>query len=101
MAESNKKVILNHLEAIYAAYPRKMGKGAGMRKAVVQIKTIEDVELLRLAIANYRAYLQREGTEPKYMLYWSTFLTNWRDWLDPETGTVAEQKLDLKGMGFE
>lgn len=98
----NKKGIHDRVLAIYAEYPRKMGKSAGLKKALVHCKSIEDTVLLRVAVKNYIAHLEREGTEPQYYLYFSTFMTQWRDWLEADIGSVAKLgRPDLSGMGFE
>jgi hypothetical protein len=89
------------LAAIYEKYPRKMGKSAGWKTAIAQCKTMGDLDQLELAISHYCAYVKREGTERQYILYFSTFMHQWRDWLDSDTGSVIEEKLDLSDLGFE
>lgn len=96
-----KKTKNGRIAEVYAIYPRKLGKSAGMKKAMGQCKTMAEVNKLEIAVKNYIAHITREGTEPKFILYWSTFLNGWRDWLDPETGTTVTQKLDLSGIKFE
>lgn len=101
MAETKKKSVHQRVEEIYALYPKKMGKSAGFRKAVVKCKT--EVELARLeqAVANYIVHIIKNGTEPRFILYFSTFMNDWEDWLDPETGTVAKSDVDLSGIKFD
>lgn len=93
--------IIPRLEMLYAKYPRKRGKSIGMKKVVAQCKTEEDLLLLEQAIANYRKNLIKEGTESKFVMYFSTFMTQWRDWLDEDVGTVEEMKVDLSGINFD
>ena len=45
-----------------------------------------DLERLLLAIKNYRE--KKIGIEPKYLMHFSTFMNQWSDWLDPQTGTT-------------
>lgn len=76
-------------EGIYEGYPRKVGKQKGILSCRSQIKTKEDFDLLARAVSRYREHLKREGTAPKYIKHFSTFMASWRDWLDPDAG-VAE-----------
>ena len=80
------KVLQSDLDLAYLAYPRKEGKSPGMRTAKAQIKTREDLAALTLAIENYKANLKRKGTKPDFVLLWSTFMNQWRDWSDPSHG---------------
>lgn len=77
------------LERLYQLYPRKMGKTVGMKKAKAQVKTLKDYDDLESAIKRFAAYLRAKGTEPQYIPYFQTFMTSWRDWLDPDAGRVT------------
>lgn len=98
---SKKKDIHDKILKAYDLYPRKMGKSAGMTKALHQCKTFKDACDLEIAVSRYIAYVVSEGTERQYIMYFSTFVNQWRDWLDAETGTTAQVKTDLTGLGFE
>jgi hypothetical protein len=80
-------VPLVDLESVYRDYPRKEGKGPGMKIAKREIKTPDDLALLRQAITRFRDHHAREKTDRKFIPYFKTFMAHWRDWLDPETGT--------------
>ena len=69
-------------DQIYADYPRKMGKTAGLKKARAQVKTLSAWADLRVAVSNFRRYHELRGTEPQYIPYFSTFMTSWRDWIE-------------------
>lgn len=97
----HKKEHQDRLKGIYEKYPRKMGKSAGWKTAIAQCKNMDDLDQLETAISNYCSYITRERTERQYILYFSTFMHQWRDWLDPDIGSVAEAGLDLSDMGFE
>jgi hypothetical protein len=72
-------------EEIYNLYPKKEGKQAG-HKVYLKLSG-EEIPQLQTAIANYcRA---KSGTEAQYLKMFSTFMGEWKDWLDPKTGTVA------------
>ena len=84
---------LNHLiqsaiEAAYQSYPRKLGKSPGMKIARAKIRSLEGAEALKQAIYNYRQHLKREKTESQYVLYFSTFMRQWTDWLDENHGAA-------------
>jgi hypothetical protein len=78
--------------ALYQKYPRKVGKTAGIKRCEAQIKTPEDYALLSQAIDSYVEYLKKEGTEPKFVKHFSTFMSEWRDFLDRETGNNSLKK---------
>lgn len=93
--------VMNHeiqkeLELIYRAYPRKLGKSQGMRVARNQCKTLKTVEELRAAVRTYAKFLMETQTEPQFVMYFSTFMNQWRDWLDPEQGAVTLPKTGPK-----
>lgn len=87
------------LESIYRSYPRREGKINGMKIAKREINSLEDADLLYEAVNNYRE--KKKGNDTKFLLLFSTFMNQWRDWLDPETGTVdmtMAKKPDPLGM---
>jgi len=77
------------LEIVYKNYPRKQGKQRGMKTAYSQVKTDQDYTDLQTAVANYSAYCKREISEPRYIKQFSTFMSEWRDWVNPENGTSS------------
>lgn len=81
-----KTILAQDLESAYQLYPRKEGKSDGLRIARAQIKTPQDLANLKTAIERYRAKLKVEGKGPEFIKHFSTFMSTWRDWLDPETG---------------
>lgn len=97
----SKKDNLQRVEQIYAKYPKKMGKSRGFKTALSQCKNTEDFDLLDKAVLNYVDFLYREGTERKFILYFSTFMSQWRDWLEIDIGSTTVNKLDLSDAGFE
>jgi hypothetical protein len=75
-------------EEIYKNYPRKVGKSEGIKRAKAKIKTEKDYQDLATAIERYRGYCKENGFEGKYIKQFSSFMSSWKDWLDPETGSV-------------
>lgn len=85
----SKKLEKNEFEKIYEKYPRKVGKQKGIERCQAQIKSPEELALLSAAVDRYRDHCAKEGKEPQYVQHFSTFMTCWRDWLEPDTGTSS------------
>lgn len=73
-------------ENIYKKYPRKEGKAKGLEKCRKQIKTQEDYDALSIAIDRYSAHCSSSG---QYFKHFDSFMTTWRDWVDPTTGSTS------------
>lgn len=87
-------------ESLYKKYPRKLGKARGLQLCKSQIKSEADYQALSIAIDRYRGYIQAQSTEEKFIKHFSTFMSSWRDWLDPATGT-ADAVSQPKRRGIE
>jgi len=74
-------------DILYKAYPRKIGKTAGIKTAQRSIKTEEEYLSLKRAIENY-VVLTRES-EPKFIKHFSTFMNCWRDYVEIEVPTKS------------
>lgn len=86
-SNSNSKSEKNFdFEPLYKKYPKKVGKSKGLEKAERQIKTQEEFDQLSQAIDKFKKHHEAEQTEPKFVPYFSTFMSTWRDWLDDDTG---------------
>lgn len=89
----NMSDVRTSLEIIYSNfYPRKEGKELGIKKALKEVKTEADLLAFEGAVIRYKDHCAKNGTEPKYIKHFSSFVTSWRDWLDPETGTADAPK---------
>lgn len=75
---------------LYSLYPKKIGKKAGFSRLRTILKNPDNFDRIKMAIANYKAKLSKDGTEPKYIKQFDTFLSTWEDWLDPQTGTSEQ-----------
>lgn len=86
----NKNNTIAHFdfELIYEQYPRKEGKSKGMKICKAQIKSEREFSDLKLAIENYSKHV--EGRDKKYIKQFSSFMSEWRDWVDfkPETSEL-------------
>lgn len=86
---------------LYEKYPRKIGKQKGLRKCKLEIKTADDYEKLSLAIDRYVAKINQDKTEARFIKHFCTFMADWRDWTDPETGSVVNvAKTESGGWEF-
>jgi hypothetical protein len=72
--------------AVYQAYPRKLGKAKGLAKAAKDVKTDADYQALVGAVGRFVEHHRSAGTEEKFIPHFSTFMSEWRDWTEPDTG---------------
>lgn len=82
----NKIININNsdfdLEHIYAMYPRKEGKKSGIDRLKKIIKTQEKYDQVLLAVKNYAQI--SKGKEKQYIKHFSSFVSNWEDYLKIE-----------------
>jgi hypothetical protein len=82
----------NDLLEIYNRYPRKQGKTVGFKRLRNALKSPQDVADFGVAVDRYRSHCESQQTDKKFIKLFSTFVSEWRDWLDPETGTTSGVK---------
>lgn len=82
----------------YFLYPLKKGKQKGLQKLKKEISTFEDLELFKKAVEIYSADLKKNKTDAKYIKHFSTFVGEWRDWLEPDAG---KSKINNSNASFE
>ena len=84
-------------EFLYKKYPLKKGKSSGLKIAKREIKTQQDYDQLSKAIDAYKVDLEKNKTEKKFIKHFSTFMSSWRDWTEPDVGTstISEAKSGL------
>lgn len=78
--EEEGKALGFDLEAIYSAYPRKEGKKIGIARLEKIITTQEKFDSVFLAVQNYAKQVQ--GTDLKFIKLFSSFVSNWEDYLE-------------------
>ncbi len=85
-------------ESLYKQYPRLVGKKKGLEKCRRQIRTVADFGRLSVAIHRYRAQVERDGTEKRFIKHFDTFMGCWEDYLDtdPEP-TLVEKDYTFEG----
>ena len=76
-------------------FPNKKGKSAVSKKAMRELAEAGETAVIA-AIENYKAEIQRKGTEEKYILHGSTFFNGrWRDYVvedKPEEPMPQQQR---------
>lgn len=84
------------LESAYQKYPRKEGKTPGMKRLAREIRSQKDFDDLNKAVENYAR--AKEGKDKDYIKLFSTFVAEWRDWVDsrPESPTINTVPLKLE-----
>ncbi len=75
------KTIFN-LEEAYNSYRLKKGKSKGLQKLTKDVKSESDYLDLIKSIENYNKDLDINKTEIKYIKHFSTFASEWRDWVN-------------------
>lgn len=69
-------------ESAYNLYPCKKGKTKGLEKLKREIDSIEELELFKTSIKNYCLDFKQNKIDIKYYKHFSTFVGEWRDWID-------------------
>ena len=86
--EQTPKPVGFDLEAVYREYPRKQGKARGLKKLAKEIKSADDLAGVWRALQAFKAHHERKRTEGDYLPYFDTWVSSWKDWLDPEHGRI-------------
>lgn len=76
-------VTASDLDAVYKLYPRKRGRTAGMAIAVKEVVTRRDLADFTDAVNAFARSMTDEERPDDKILYFSTFMLNWRDWVPP------------------
>ena len=85
-------------ESIYNRYPKKLGKGPGIKRCQKENTEEGSFVDLGLAVDRFAAHHAKIGTDPQYIPYFSTFMSSWRDWLDPNVGRVDVDRAKKEEM---
>lgn len=70
--------------AVYRAYPRKEGKAGGLKRLAAQLASPEVAASALRAAENYASHCLAEGRELAFVKHFSTWVSEWRDWVKPE-----------------
>ncbi len=78
---------------LYPAHRRNQGKSRARKRFAAEITTPALLVQLRAALRAYLAQLERDGTDPKYVQHFGTFMGCWRDYLD----VAGTETMDTRG----
>lgn len=70
----------------WSGYPRKVGKSKAESKYNAALRAGHSPDDLIKARDNYLNHLKQNQTEAKYIKHGSSFMSEWKDWLDPSAG---------------
>lgn len=70
-------------EKIYEEYPRKRGKGEGLKLCRKKIKTSEQYYNLLKAVRNYKN--EKKDCPMEFIKQFDSFMHVWEDWVEPES----------------
>lgn len=75
---------------VYEAFPKKVGKSKGLKILRRDVQDQEALTSLQKAIKNYANYVS--DSDPKFIKHFSTWASEWRDWVDFEPEEKPKQK---------
>ena len=81
-------------EKLYAVYPRKDGKKAGITRCLSSIKSQIRYDEFKQALENYCSEIKKNKTEKKYIKQFSTFVNNWEDYLETEESMLEKKAIE-------
>ena len=73
---------VSRFEQFWTKYPKKEGKATALRHFLRTVKTDSDWKNFKIATETYLTKLKTEATEYQYIKQASTFVNNWKDWLE-------------------
>ena len=76
-----------YADILYKLYPKKVGKAAGLKKLVKMLDGQNQFQVVLESIKNYVVVIQRERTQPQYIMMFSTFINGrWEDYTNENLG---------------
>jgi uncharacterized protein YdaU (DUF1376 family) len=69
-------------ETVYKAYPKKLGRKRGLKLCESRVKSASQYSDLQRAVTNYARSV--EGTDPKFIKHFDTFMGCWEDYVDAD-----------------
>jgi len=80
------------LQDHYERYPRKQGKAKGLERLRRNLKTLGDLGDFSRAVFHYCEHCDLNNLEPRFIMHFSTFANQWRDWINEETVQRLERR---------
>lgn len=94
--KSETQVTDEDLAPIYALYPRRSDRGRGYKVLRRHGITRADLPALKQAVENYAASVA--GKDREYTRLWTTFVGNWRDWIEVEKKAASIVLVDMDAL---
>jgi uncharacterized protein YdaU (DUF1376 family) len=85
-------------DAVWAAYPRKLGRKKGLARCKSQVTTRSKYDALVKAVGNYRAFV--DGKPAEYVKHFDTFMNCWEDWIDPPPPSTDGTSSGQRSFGY-
>ena len=82
---NNNKPVFD-FDKIYDLYPKKVGRSEGLKRCKSKIKTQKAYDRILIAVGNYSKIT--EGTNQRYIKHFSSFMSNWEDYLEIEPEAI-------------
>jgi hypothetical protein len=86
--ETLQKKYAQQAEAIYVAYPRQADRKNSIRSITLLLESGIPPEILLAAVSNYKSYIKREGTQPKFLITSKNFFGG--RWEEFKEGSVPQ-----------
>ena len=78
-----------HIESLYKThYPRKIGITRALEIFKRQLWPDDELNALTKAILNYASHCK--GKEKQYIMHFSTFATQWKEWIEYKESSINE-----------
>lgn len=90
LGKSAEKTLSLAAKELYKRYPRKLGKADGIKRLVARFKAGLTTEQAEGALDRFLAHHKTAGTGADFLPYFSTWIGDLDDWLDPETGQAED-----------
>lgn len=94
--------IRNAFDKFWAVYPNPILKNQSFKSFVANVRTLEEMDSVVVAAKNYAHQCEVRRTDPKFVKYPSSWLKDWRDWVEVEKpkakGPRRENKPELEAI---
>jgi len=97
-----KEYITQQAEEIYSVYPNKADRNNSIKSIIKLLKTRIPPESLLKAIENYRADIERKGTERDFIIQSNNFFgkkARWEEWKDGKP--PEDDDLEFQGAAYQ
>lgn len=89
----------DEFDFLYAKYPRKVGKTVGRKRFETLRKKGVSLRDLEQSLKNYTSMIAGERRSMQYVLYFSTWIANYEDYLEVEAAETNQSLAEAVIMG--